>query len=75
LYYVIPLEQSFRVSLTVRANEKEILLKDQELKELEKLLKSAKKISEGYALQLNVTGKEDYKIVSELINKIIALRK
>ncbi len=74
LFYVIPLAQSVRVSFTVRENEKEILVKDKELNELSEMLKSAKKYSEGYAVQINITDIESHKTAAKLISKIIELR-
>ena len=51
LFYLIPLNNAFKISLTIRENEREKLLEDAELAGLREKISAAKKYPEGYALQ------------------------
>jgi hypothetical protein len=75
LLYLIPLSNQFLISLTVRENEREILLNDKEIEFYKERLSQAKKYSEGYAMRLSVTDKESFSRTILFIQKIIALRK
>ena len=75
LLYVIPLTGSFKISLTLRENEKEILLNEQEFADLHDQIKNAKKFIEGFALQFMITDKESYAKGIKLIKKLIGLRR
>jgi hypothetical protein len=74
LLYLIPLNNQFIISMTVRENEREILLNDKEIDFHKEQLKQAKKYSEGYAMRFSVTDKESFSRTLIFINKIIALR-
>jgi len=74
LLYLIPLTGSFKISLTVRENEKEILLHEQEFADMHDQIKNAKKFIEGYALQFMITDKESYAKSIKLIKILISLR-
>ncbi len=74
LYYLIPLEKSFIVSLTLRENERKLFLKNDELSELHIAIKDARKFSEGYALQFHVSTLRVHKLLFLLLSKIIELR-
>ena len=75
LLYLIPLTNQFLISLTVRGNEREILLNDKEIDSHKEQLKQAKKYNEGFAMRFSVTDKESFSGTIIFINKIIALRK
>lgn len=75
LLYLIPLTNQFLVSLTVRENEIEILLNDNEIDFHKAQLRQARKYSEGYAMCFIVTDKESFSRTILFIQKIIALRK
>jgi hypothetical protein len=75
LLYLIPLSNQFIVSLTVRENEREMLLRDNEIEFYKGQLSQAKKYSEGYAMRFSVTDKESFSETILFIQKIIALRK
>lgn len=75
LYYLIPLVNQFLISMTIRANEREILLVDKEIDSDKEQLRQAKKYSEGYAMRFSVTDKESFSRTILFIKKIIALRK
>jgi hypothetical protein len=75
LYYLIPLEQSFKISLTVREQEKAAFLSDKGLRQMHNQLSKAKKYPEGYALQFLI---DDHTSFSELIifiKKLTEIRK
>jgi len=75
LLYLIPLTNQFLISLTVRENEREILLNDSEIDFHKAQLSQAKKYSEGYVIRFLVTDKESFSKTILFIKKIIALRK
>jgi len=74
LFYVIPLEGSFTVSLTVREAERGALLEDEALASLHAPLREAKKYAEGYALRFNVTGARTLAPLERLLERILGLR-
>jgi hypothetical protein len=55
LLYLIPLQNSFHVSLTLRQQERDALLESSALASLHPALRSAKQYAEGYALAFMVT--------------------
>ncbi len=74
LFYFIPLTGSFKISMAIRVNEREAFLNDSALAALQDRIFSAKKYSEGYALQFDISNKKDYQHLELLILKLIALR-
>lgn len=60
LFYSIPFSGWFRISLTMRENERELFLADAALRELHEKIAAARKFSEGFALQFEITGEEEY---------------
>lgn len=74
LYYLIPFPDSFKISLTVRENERTEFLIDETLDEIYQLLEGAKKYSEGYALQFIITDRSSFLPCGNLILKIIDKR-
>jgi hypothetical protein len=75
LFYLVPLYEEFLISLTVRENEREKLLKDKGIDLHHDQLKQAKKYSEGYAMRFTVSDKESFSSAALFIRKLIALRK
>jgi hypothetical protein len=74
LFYLIPLQNGFKLSLAIREGERAALLQDAGLQNLHERLSAAKKYSEGYALQFEVKEYGDFGIVELLIPKLIKLR-
>ena len=75
IFYLIPFNNQFKISLTIRECEKTTILKERSLSlSILDKIESAKKYSEGYAIQLYVTNGKDYSVLEDLIIKIIALR-
>jgi hypothetical protein len=75
LYYLIPLNDSFKISLAIRESEKEALLADKSLKEFHAILNEAKKFSEGYNIQFMIEDKKSYDSLAEFIKKLVSFRK
>ena len=74
LFYLIPLENEFKISMAIRENEKKAFLDHDEFKTIHDMINSAKKYREGYALQFNIKDKEDFEMVASLIERLIVLR-
>lgn len=75
LFYLIPLKNELKISLTLRENEKELILKEQLLdKRILGKIENAKKFVEGYAIQIIISFEKDYDIFEKLIKKLIELR-
>lgn len=75
LYYLIPLQDSFKISLTIREVEKKNFIKNVELKEIYKQIIDAKKYSEGFAIQFVITNLTTFTIVRKFIELLIEGRK
>ena len=74
LYYFIPLMNSFKVSMAIREQEKLDFLADYKYTVLYDQLNSAKKYSEGYALQFLINDKESFTPFEILIKGLIKKR-
>lgn len=74
LFYLIPLEGEFKISMAIREHERNIFLEDNELKLIHDMIKSSKKYREGYALRFDIKNDDNFKILSLLIKKLINLR-
>jgi hypothetical protein len=74
LFYLVPLEKSFRMGLALREKEKESLLKSKLPARLKEELKGAKKYPEGYPLRLSVARESDMKVVRMVLNALISSR-
>jgi len=74
LFYLIPFENAFAVSMAVRESERETFLQDAELEKINDLLLSAKKFSEGYAIRFHIANAGEFGIVKLFIQKLIKIR-
>ena len=74
LFYFIPLNGSFKISLTVREQEREQLLKDNSMKTMHPMLQDAKKYPEGYALFFTIRNEDDFDDCALLIRKVVSMR-
>lgn len=74
LFYLIPLNKSFRISLTIRESELEAFLGDDDLALLHDKISSSKKYSEGFALQFDIAGKTEYQLVETFLVRLKAMR-
>jgi hypothetical protein len=71
LYYFIPLMNSFRVSMAIWEQEKFNFIADPKYNVLLNQLNSAKKYSEGFALQFLIKDKASFTPLKTLINGLI----
>jgi hypothetical protein len=74
LFYLTPLEQSFRIGFAVRENERERLLKSNISSTSKEQLAAAKKYPEGYPLRFEITKKTDMKDVRTVLEVLKELR-
>ena len=74
LFYLIPLNDSLKISLAIRENEREAFLRDDELKMLHAKISSSKKYIEGFALQFEIANKNEFQSLELFIRKLIAMR-
>jgi hypothetical protein len=74
LFYLAPLEKSFRVGFAVREKEKEVLLNSTMPQRAKQELRSAKKYPEGYPLRFLVRRKSEMKVVCVVIDTVVSLR-
>jgi hypothetical protein len=74
LFYLVPLEKSFRMGCAVREKEKEILLNSTLPSQMKEELTLAKKSPEGYPLRLLVRRKSEMKVVRLVIDTLMSLR-
>jgi len=73
LFYIIPLNNKLKISMAIRENERKLFLKDNDLKNIHKIIKSSKKYREGYALRFDIEN-DDFKQIDLLVKKLIVLR-
>ncbi len=74
LLYLIPLNDEFKISLTLRKDERDAFLSDDELMIMHDKISSSKKYSEGFALQFNISNKKEFQSFELFIKKLIATR-
>jgi hypothetical protein len=74
LFYLIPLKDGFKISLTIREDERKAFLSDDELERMHDKISSSKKYSEGFALQFDIANKNDFQPLELFIGKLIAMR-
>lgn len=74
LFYLIPLNNGFKISLTIRESEREALLGDGDLAILHDKISSSKKYSEGFALQFDIASKKEYQVLETFLRKVKARR-
>jgi uncharacterized LabA/DUF88 family protein len=74
LFYLVPLEKSFRVGFAVREKERDVLLKAKLPPKAKEDLRKAKKYSEGYPLRLSVTRTADLKPARLIIETLLSMR-
>jgi hypothetical protein len=74
LFYLVPLNNGFNVSMAIRENERKAFLKDDELKTIHNMIKSAKQYREGFEIRFDVIDGSDFEIVESLIKKLTDIR-
>jgi|BarGraNGADG00312_1021997.scaffolds.fasta_scaffold44726_2 Protein of unknown function (DUF3788) len=74
LCFVIPLEDSFRVSMAIRESEHSALLESADMADYRDLLASARKFAEGYSVVFDVATDPAYEHCSRFVCRIIEVR-
>jgi len=74
LFYLIPLKNGFKLSLTIRDEERDAFLCDDELAVMRDKISSFKKYTEGFALQFDIANKREFQSLELFIQKLIAIR-
>lgn len=74
LLYLIPLNHGFRISMAIRENEREVMLRDPELVSVHEAISSAREYPEGFALAFHVDGQSAIGPAELLVTKLIAER-
>lgn len=74
LFYFIPLKDGFKISLTIREQEKIKFLRDPELKIISNQIINSKKYSEGYAILFEISEASTFSIFKVFLNKLIGER-
>ena len=74
LYYLIPLNGAIQINLTLRENERELLLHNGILTFAYEAMLSAKKYAEGFLLQFTVSDEQSFKDCKTFIAELIKLR-
>jgi hypothetical protein len=74
LFYVVPLAGAFKLSLTIRENERAALLENTAVAFFREDIRNAKKYPEGYALQFIVKDEASLSECMSLIGALIRLR-
>jgi hypothetical protein len=74
LLYLIPLAGGLRVSLTLRDDEREQLLADNDLAGMHQQIWTARKYSEGHALVFEIYSDKEFRSFDAFLQKLIALR-
>lgn len=75
LCYVSPLTGCYRISLTLRPAERDLLLQDTTLTSLKQEMETACKFVEGYALQFIVSNKKEHERFMNLLHALMLLGK
>lgn len=75
LCWITPLKEYYNMVLSLREQEREIVLKKNISKEINEKLVSSKKYPEGYALSLKIQKKDDYHHAEQLLLTLMELRK
>ena len=74
LLYLIPFKDRFKISLTIRPEEREAFLRDEELVIMRRMISSSKKFAEGFALQFDTANITELEWSELFIRKLIAIR-
>ncbi len=74
LYYFIPLNDSFILSMAIRENEKEYFESKEGMVKYKDIVSTARKYSEGYNIKFEVENSEQYDFSKEFVKEIIAQR-
>ena len=74
LFYLIPLTNGVKISMAIRETERDVFLRDDELEKLHEEISAAKRYTEGFALQFDITNKAECQSLKMFIGKLVTLR-
>ena len=74
LLYFIPLNDGFKIGLTIRADERVIFLTDDQLAVIHDQVLSSKKYPEGFALQFDISNKNEFQVLELFLKKLVLIR-
>jgi len=74
LFYLIPMKNEIKISMAIRESERDELLKGETFSMYNEMLLSAKKYTEGYALQFLLNSQEDFKDFESLLRALMSMR-
>jgi hypothetical protein len=75
LFYLTPLENEFKISMTIKESERYIFLQDDALKDVNSLFLTAKKFDNDYSIQFSVKNADECEFIKQFIRKLIKIRK
>lgn len=74
LYYLIPLDNAFIISMAIRENEKNAILSNADYKKYHAIADQARKYSEGYNVKFEVVDKETNDFSKSFVDIIMSMR-
>lgn len=74
LFYLIPLQESLKITLTLRENEREAFLQDDDLTAMHDAILSSRKYREDFALQFDIVDAAAFQSFEQFIRKLITAR-
>ena len=74
LFYLIPLNGGFKISLAIRENERAVFVRDDDLGMMHDKISGSKKCMEGFALQFEISNKNEFQPLELFIRKLIVIR-
>jgi len=74
LYYLIPLDNAFIISMAIRENEKNAILSNADYKKYHAIVDQARKYSEGYNVKFEVVDKETNNFSRSFVDIIMSMR-
>jgi hypothetical protein len=67
------MKKKFKISMTLRDNERKLFIKDSDIEKINETLLNAKKYREGFAIKFT-TNDKNYETFKLLIKKLVPLR-
>lgn len=74
LFYLIILRDGLKISLTIRENERNAFLQDDELTIWHDAIAASKKYQEGFALQFDIMNEETFQRFALFMKKLVIMR-
>ena len=74
LFYILPYDGSFAVSMAIRENERSNMLNDIDLAPYKQALLNAEKYNEGYGIRFDVQDQNSFNMCFEFVSKLISFR-